>query len=385
MRGHVRRRSTRSWELKFDADRAGGQRQTVYKAFKGTRRQAEAELARLLARVADGGHVDPSRLTVAEYLRSRLEHWRAMGTISPKTAQGYDGLIEHQIVPFLGAKLVQKLTARDIEAWHATLLTKGAKGRHGRPDGTGGVSARTAGHAHRVLAKALHEAMRHELVLRNVCTVQRAPKVAAEEMRILAPQQVKELPTLLDGHELGPAALVALFTGLRRGELLALRWGNVDLEAEIIRVRESLEETKAGLRFKPPKSKAGTRDVRLPAIVSDILEAQRKRLHERRLALGQGRLSDTDLVFPALDGSPQSPDSFGSAWGKLAKKLGLEVSFHGLRHTHASQLIDAGVDVVTIAKRLGHASPAITLNVYAHLFRKDDGKAAAAIDAALGG
>jgi len=88
-------------------------------------------------------------------------------------------------------------------------------------------------------------------------------------------------------------------------------------------------------------------------------------------------------VFPTLDGSPQSPDSFGSAWGKLAKKLGLGVSFHGLRHTHASQLIDAGLDVVTIAKRLGHASPAITLNVYAHLFRKDDRKAADAINAAL--
>ena len=383
MKGHIRRRGARSWELKYDVDRAGGQRRTVYRAFQGTRRKAEAELARLLAQVADGGHVDPSKLTIAEYLRSRLEHWVAVGTISPKTAQGYRGLIEHQIVPFLGTKLIQKLTARDIESWHATLLTRGAKGRHGRPDGEGGVSARTVGHAHRVVTKALHEAMRHEIVLRNVCTAQRAPKIAAEEMRILTPQQVAELPALLDDHELGPPALVALFTGLRRGEILALRWGNVNLETEIIHVRESLEETRTGLRFKPPKSKAGTRDIRLPAIVNDILDGQRKRLLERRLVLGQGRLGNDDLVFPAWDGSPRSPDSFGSAWSKLAKQLGLDVSFHGLRHTHASQLIDAGVDVVTIAKRLGHASPAITLNVYAHLFRKDDSKAAEAINAAL--
>ena len=382
MRGHIRRRGG-SWELKYDTARAGGQRQIVYRAFKGTRREAEAELARLLAQVADGGHVDPSKLTVAEHLRARLAHWRAMGTISPKTAQGYDGLIEHQIAPFIGAKLIQKLTTADIESWHATLLTRGAKGRHGRPDGEGGVSARTIGHAHRVLTKALHEAMRHGLVLRNVCTAQRAPKIVAEEMSILTPQQVVELSTLLEGHDLGPPALVALFTGLRRGEILGLSWGNVDLDDEVIRVRESLEETKTGLRFKAPKSKAGIRDVTLPAIVSDVLVAQRKRLLERRFALGQGKLSDTDLVFPTLDGSPQSPDSFGSAWGKLAKKLGLGVSFHGLRHTHASQLIDAGLDVVTIAKRLGHASPAITLNVYAHLFRKDDRKAADAINAAL--
>jgi integrase len=318
MKGHIRRRGARSWELKYDVDRAGGQRRTVYRAFKGTRREAQAELARLLAQVADGGHVDPSKLTVAEYMRSRLEHWVAMGTISPKTAQGYSGLIEHQIIPFLGTKLVQKLAARDIEAWHATLLTRGAKGRHGRPDGEGGVGARTVGHAHRILAKALHEGVRHELLLRNVCSGQGTPKIAAEEMSILSLEQVAELPALLNGHDLGPPALVALFTGLRRGELLALRWGNVDSENEIIHVRESLEETKAGLRFKPPKSKAGIRDVTLPAIVSDVLDAQRKRLLERRLALGQGKLSDTDLVFPAWDGSPQSPDSF---------RLGLEQAY----------------------------------------------------------
>jgi len=117
--------------------------------------------------------------------------------------------------------------------------------------------------------------------------------------------------------------------------------------------------------------------------VVEVLHAQRKRLLERRLVLGQGKLADTDLVFPAWDGSPQHPDAFGSLWIKLAAQIGLGVSFHGLRHTHASQLIDASVDVVTIARRLGHSSPAITLNVYAHLFRKDDGKAAAAIDATL--
>jgi integrase len=227
--------------------------------------------------------------------------------------------------------------------------------------------------------------MRHDLVLKNVAAIERAPKVSADAMEILGPEQVAELPAKLDGHPFGPPTLVALFTGLRRGEALALRWGNVDLAGKVIRVRESLEVTKAGLRFKEPKSKAGIRDITLPAIVVETLQAHRKALLERRLMLGQGKLADADLVFPAWDGSPQQPDAFGSTWIRLAKELGLGISFHGLRHTHASQLIDAGVDVVTIARRLGHSSPAITLNVYAHLFRKDDGKAAAAIDAALGG
>src|SRR5262249_8165033 len=125
VRGHIRRRSGDSFELKFDRDRDGGQRRTVYRSFKGTRKQAQAELARLLAQAASGGHTDPSRTTVAEYLRDRLKHWIATGAISPKTAQGYAGLIENQIAPFIGSRPLQKLTTRDVEAWHAKLLTAG--------------------------------------------------------------------------------------------------------------------------------------------------------------------------------------------------------------------------------------------------------------------
>ena len=372
MRGHIRRRGAQSWELKYDIARQEGGRHIVYRSFKGTRREAQAELARLLARAADGGHVDPSKLTVAEHVRARFEQWKATSAISPKTAEGYVGLIQRHILPHLGSKLVQRLATRDVEAWHSTLLAEG-------------LSTRTIGHAHRVLSKALREGMRHDLILKNVAAIERAPKVTADAMVILTPEQVAELPARLDGKALGPPATVALFTGMRRGEILALRWGNVDLAGKLIKVRQSLEVTRAALRFKEPKSKAGTRDITLPAIVVDTLQAHRKALLERRLMLGQGKLTDADLVFPAWDGSPQNPDAFGSLWIKVAMKFGLGVSFHGLRHTHASQLIDAGVDVVTIARRLGHASPAITLNVYAHLFRKDDGKAAAAIDAALGG
>jgi len=384
-RGHIRKRGARSWELKYDVDRTGGGRRIVYRSFKGTRREAEAELARQVAQAAATGYVEPGRLLVGEFVRSRFGHWKTSGVISPLTAQRYEQLIEWHIVPYLGGTLVQKLSTRDIEAWHATLLRHGRKGRYGRPDGESGLHARTVAHTHKVLTRALNDGVKHGLLLRNVCSVQRAPKVTAEEMKILTPEQVAEFSALVGSHPLAAAATVALFTGLRRGELLALRWGNVDLDDEIIRVRESLEQTKAGLRFKPPKSRAGVRDVTLPAIVTDTLVAQRKCLLEQRLMLGQGNLTEKDLVFPAWDGSPQWPNVFGTAWSRLAAARGLAVSFHELRHTHASQLIDAGVDVVTIARRLGHSSAAITLQVYAHLFRKDDGKAAAAINAALGG
>jgi integrase len=379
-RGHIRRRGANSWELKFDVERAEGHRRISYRAFKGTKREAQAELVRLLAQVADSTHVEPSKLRLGDYVHDRVEQWRAAGTITPKTAQGYRQLLENQIKPFLGTKLLQKLNSLDLERWHTTLRTDGRK------NGRGGVSPRTVHHAHRLLSKALREAVRHGLVMKNVATLQQSPKVTAPAMQILSAEQVRDFPAILAGHELYAPAVTALFTGMRRGELTALRWGHVQLDRGMIRVCEALEEThEDGLRIKAPKSAAGVREVSLPDIVIETLREQRRHLLEQRLTLGLGKLTDADLVFPAWDGSPQSPDAFSAAWAKAAKELGLNVSFHGLRHTHASQLIDAGIDVVTIARRLGHSSPAITLATYAHMFRQDDGKAAAAINVALAG
>ena len=382
MRGHVRKRGTHdSWEIKYDLpDRIGGRRQTRYKTFQGSRREAQAELARLLAQVADGDHVEPSKVTVAEYLRARLEIWRTKGTVGRKAAERYQQLIKNQIVPFIGSRLMQKLTSEEVETWHTKLLTEG------RRDGTGGIATRTVRDAHSVLRKALREALKHGLVSKNVCTLQPPPAVVSREMRILTPEQVTGFAALLDGHGFAAAAVTALFTGMRRGEVLGLDWGHVDLEAKLIKVRKSLEETdEGGLQLKPPKTKGSIRDIKLPDIVIETLQAHRKRLLERRMQLGLGKLEKDDLVFPDWEGNPQWADPFSTRWGELSHELGLGVSFHELRHTHASQLIDAAVDVVQISKRLGHASPAITLSVYAHLFQKDDSKAADAINAALRG
>jgi integrase len=179
-------------------------------------------------------------------------------------------------------------------------------------------------------------------------------------------------------------AMVALFTSMRRGEVLALRWGCVDLDRKTIRVEQALEHTKAhGIRFKPPKSKAGRRDVTLPDILVDLLRDYRKTQLELRLKLGAGKLQNDDLLFTDADcASPLSPKAVSAAWSDYAARIGMpDVTFHRLRHTHASQLIDQHVDIVTISKRLGHAKPDITLRIYAHLFREDDSKTAEAINA----
>jgi integrase len=381
MKGHLRQRGKRSWRLKFDTERdsATGQRKIQYFTFRGTKREAQTKLAELIASVGKGDYVEPSKTTVADFVRARVDQWEAAGDISAKTAQRYRQLVENQIAPHIGAKPLQKLRPLDIEEWHTNLRNGG------RVRGRGGVAARTIGHAHRVLSKALSEAVKNELVSRNVCKMEAAPKVADDEMVIV--QDVPGLVANLPATRLYVPAIVALFTGARLAEVLALRWSRIDLDRKVAQIREALEQTKAhGIRFKPPKSKAGRRDITLPDILVDVLREHRKRQLELGMQLGTGRLPEDALLFANLEGGPLSPNSISAAWSDFAERIGMPaVTFHALRHTHASQLIDAGVDIVTISRRLGHAKPDITLRIYAHLFQKDDGKAAAAINAAFNG
>src|SRR5262249_36821345 len=247
------------------------------------------------------------------------------------------------------------------------------------------LAARTLGHAHKVLGKALRDAEKDNLVIKNVCKLQTAPKINDEEMVI-----VRDVPALIDkllGFRLRIPAMMSLFTGMRLGEVLALRRNRTDRDHKMMEVREALEQTKAhGIRFKSAKTRAGRRDITLPDILIDALREHRKAQLELRMQLGAGRLDDDALLFATVEGEPLSPNAQSAAWADFADSIGLpDVTFHALRHTHASQLIDAGVDIVTISKRLGHAKPDITLRIYAHLFRNDDSKAAAAINAALAG
>jgi integrase len=211
------------------------------------------------------------------------------------------------------------------------------------------------------------------------------PKVTEDEVEEV--EIVPDIPALisaLQGWRHGTVAMVALFTGMRLGEVLALRWNNVDLDAKVIKVRGTLEQTKRfGIRFKVPKTKAGRRDITLPDILIEALRDHRKGQLELRMQLGVGRLPDDALLFAPLEGKPRAPNLLSTLWINFRRRIGMKVKFHALRHTHASQLIDQGVDIVTISKRLGHAKPDITLRIYAHMFRKDDSRAAEAINAAM--
>jgi integrase len=373
MSGHIRRRGRETWELKFEGPRdPHGRRKIQYAAFRGTKRAAQARLVELIAAVGKGSYVEPSKTAVAEFVRERIGQWEASQTITARTAQRYRQLLENQITPHIGSRPLQRLTRLDLEGWHAALRNAG-------------LAPRTIGHSHRLLGKALSDAERDGAVVKNVCRLQKAPKVADSEMAI-----VRDVPTFIakiKGERLYVPAILAITTGMRLGEILALTDRRVDLDAKTIEVRVALEETRAkGIVLKPPKSKAGRRTLTLPDIAVEALREHRKQLLETRVMLGLGRLAPDDLLFTNLKGGPFRPSTISSEWGDLAERIGMpEITFHALRHSHASQLIASGVDIVTISKRLGHAKPSVTLAVYAHMFHTDDSKAAAAINASLRG
>ena len=237
MRGSIRRRGTNSFELRFDLERVNGKRRSRSVAFKGTFKEAQKELSRLLASADAGTLIDPSNMTVGEYLNAWLD---STLTQSPKTLERYRELAARQVAPHLGSIKIQKLMPEHIERWHAALLSEG-------------LSPRTVGHAHRVLGAALRRAVENGTLARNVAAIRKPPAVEQDEIEILAPEQIAAVLDSLQGHSLHPIVSLALATGLRRGELLALQWSDIDLDRGVLRVERSVEETKAGLTAENPQ------------------------------------------------------------------------------------------------------------------------------------
>jgi integrase len=379
MTGHIRRRGTRSWELKYDAapDPLTGKRRIRYASFKGTKREAELELARLVAQDAAGSGIDPSKATLAEFL-DRWEHDWAMLNVSPKTFERYSELLRCHVQPHIGATRIQRLRPAMLAELYAKLMRES------------GLAARTVGHVHRVLHRALGHATQWGVIQQNPADNVSPPPVQAAEVQILRADDVQVILEKLrerKGRLLYTIAVVMLGTGIRRGELCGLRWCDVNLDTGRLTVEQSLEQTRQhGLRFKAPKTRHGRRTISLPPAAVAELRAHRKAQQEMWLKLGQGRVADDGLVFCNWDGEIRNPDALSKEWAACMRAIEMpHITLHALRHTHASQLIAAGLDILTVSRRLGHGSPMITLGVYGHLFSNTDERAATIIEAALTG
>jgi integrase len=281
------------------------------------------------------------------------------------------------LVPALGAIMLAKLAPVHIQRHYTDAVATG------RRNGAGGLSAQTVVHHHRVLNVALKRARALRLIHANPAEDASPPKPAHREIEALKPAEAAAPLTMARTTRMFPVIFVALGTGLRRGEVLGLRWSDIDLERRTLTVAQSLEQTKAGLRFKAPKTKGSRRTIALSPSLVEELSAHRARQSAERLALGMGR-DPSALVFARIDGDPIQPDSVTKMFARIVLRAKIRpISFHGLRHTQATDLLRAGVHPKITSERLGHASISIAMDTYSHAIPGLQEDAAQRIDAAL--
>jgi integrase len=376
--GHFRERSPGSWEIRYDlgTDAATGKRRIATATVHGDRKAAETELRRLLRARDTGEHVDPNRLTVGQWLIQWLK--AVCEQVSPKSHERYGEIVNNFLVPAFGNLQVTKLAPCHIQAAYSRWATDG------RLDGKeGGLSPRTRRHIHRVLNSALVRAVEQQVLARNPADVfkRRLPKVERREMVTLSTNQSARLLAAIKHTRIYWPVLLALATGMRRGEVFALRWKNVDLDRASLRVMESLEQTKAGIRFKAPKSDR-TRAIKLPVFAVEELRRLKRQQAEELLVLGVRQTGDT-LVCARADGEPLQPQSLTHQFTRLIGRVKdlPRIRFHDLRHSHATQLLLAGVHPKIAQERLGHATITTTLDLYSHVTETMQSDAAEKLDA----
>lgn len=364
------------WQVQLDAGRdESGKRMRISRNFS-RKGEASNELTRLLQERVEGSLVKPSPKSFGEFLTEWLtEH--AERNSAPKTAERYRQLLEYPI-DALGEVPLRDLSTLTLSKFYGRL--QDGKGKSGRK-----LSPRSIKHVHDTIRAALNTALVWRLLKINPAIACKLPRADPTEATVVEDAQLEYFISAAAGHPWMYVLLVTTSaTGMRRGEILALTWPDIDLVLNSVEVSKSLEQTKAGLRIKRPKN-GKTRRLTLPAVAADVLKQHRKAQQVNREAFGKDYRTDLDLVFATPEGEYLKPNTVSPAVAELAARVGLKgIGLHSLRHTHGSQLLAASVPLTVVSKRLGHSSVATTANIYAHAFTADEVKAAEVWDARLG-
>jgi len=379
----LKRRGTKNgkavWTARTPLPRAAdGKRRTHRFTFVGTQKDAERAFVDALTRIEKGSFVATERTTFGQYIAEFLS--RSKGTFALKTWERFDQMARTHVVPKLGDIPLQKLRASHLNDAYAAWRESG-------------LSGQTVIHHHRFIHRTLAEALREDRILQNVAASATKPKAPRREMRFLGAEEIAKIFRAAEGTQYSPLIALALATGARRGELLGLKWGDVDFAGGAVAIRRSLEETKSGVAEKTPKSGKS----RVVALTLGALETLRQ--HRLRVADAQGigRTAATNYLFANDDGTAWRPHKVTEGFRRLARRAGIvplptrkrpttragrrwppeikktgalrrggEITFHSLRHTCASMLLAQGVHPKVVQEMLGHSTVSITMDLYSH-------------------
>lgn len=352
MRGSIQKRGQGVWRISLELDRdpQTGRRRRRWETFHGTKRDAEARLAQLIHEYETGVAVDPNRLTVAEWLGQWLAQRKPH--LRPTTFERYWASVERYLIPALGHLPLQGMRPAHVQAMYARWLADGL------------APATVASH-HRVLGRALGDAVRLQLLGRAVTQAVEVPSVASRSLTV----DDDLVRRVLDAITAQPqpwraAGMLVAYTGMRRGELCGLRWHDVDLTAGTVAIRRTRTTTYSGTVVEgATKTRASERVVPVPGLAVDVLREWRRLQLEERMAAGSGWAGEEWVL--TIDGRPARPDAVTRWWLMTSKRAGVRLRLHDLRHLAATLMAQHGVPPRVIAEVLGHARASFTLDVYA--------------------
>lgn len=365
MRGYTAKKGKQYYAVVYEGiDPATGKERRRWTPGGPRRGDAERLLIDLVKRKNDGHGAPQGKTTLREYLTDK---WLPLqqAQLRRSTFDSYRRNIDLHVLPVLGRIPLHKLTPEDLDSFYAGLLTAGR--RDGR---AGGLSVKTVRNIHGMLHKALSDALRKGSVVRNVATVADPPRLSSvkrPEITVWTAEQLRTFLKQIRDIRAYAALFVSAHTGMRRGEVLGLRWSDVDLDAARLSVRQAVISVAYELQLSDVKTGAGRRTIDLDERTMSVLRRWHDTQAEERRLPGS-RHHERDLVFCRADGEPIHPDLFSQTFDRAVAKSGLpDITLHDLRHTHATLLLKAGVPVKVVSERLGHSNPSFTMSVYQHV------------------
>jgi integrase len=360
---------------------ADGRRRQIRRRGFRTKGEAKAALSLMRGDRQRGVFIAPDKVTLGSFL---VHEWlpAKAGSLRPSTLSSYEGLVRNYVLPHLGGVRLQGVDAGMLNRLYADLLSTGrTQARRGLG---AGLSPKTVRNVHGMLAKAFSDALRWGRLQRNPADAADQPKGGSPEMRCWTADQLRTFITSVSEHRWSGIWALMATTGMRRGEVLGLRWTDVDLDAGTLTIRSTRIRYGSVTSTSTPKTQAGNRTISVGPVVVAALRSWRAVQAQDQLLMGAGWLNQAGLVVTLANGSPINPEAYSNLFVKLVRRASLPmIRLHDLRHSYATSALASGVPIKVLSQRLGHADITVTLKIYAHVLAGDDQAAAALADGLL--